>query len=92
MIYTREAWLEKRRRGLFRYLLIDGVLLMGGPFAVVLQVAGYFVFADEGQTFGQYFASPSTWARFFAHGLLFGIIMGYISWWRNQRASAASMS
>lgn len=90
MIYSRNDWTAKRGKGVFRYLLVDGVVLMGGPFAIVLQVAGYFVFADEGETFGQYFAAPATWARFLVDGLLFGVIMGYISWWRNERAFVAA--
>ena len=88
MSYTSAEWKVKRERGLGRYLLIDGILIMGGPFAVGLQIAGYFVFADEGQTFGQYFASSMTWLRFILHGTLFGIIMGYISWRRNESAFA----
>ena len=78
----------KRERGLARYLLVDGILIMGGPFAVVMQVAGFFAFADDGQTFGQYFAEPMTWARFILHGTLFGLIMGFISWRRNETAYA----
>ena len=88
MSYSPSDWKLKRHRGLMRYLLVDGVLIMGGPFAVAMQIAGYFVFADDGQTFGQYFAASMTWVRFILHGLLFGLIMGYISWRRNESAFA----
>ena len=86
MKYTPADWKVKRECGLMRYLLVDGILIMGGPFAVVMQVAGYFVFRDDFQSFGDYFASSVTWVRFFFHGTLFGLIMGYISWWRNESA------
>jgi hypothetical protein len=85
---TRAQWAVKRERGLFRYLLIDGVVFTGGPFAVVMQVVGYFLFADEGQTFGQYFTSTRTWTTFFLHGVLFGTIGGMIKWRRNEAAFA----
>jgi len=42
MKYSRADWAEKRKRGLGRYLLLDGILVLGGPFAVVMQVVGYF--------------------------------------------------
>ena len=88
MSYSAADWKVKRESGLMRYLLVDGVLIMGGPFAVAMQIAGYFVFVDDGQTFGQYFAAPATWVRFILHGVLFGLIMGFISWRRNEGAFA----
>jgi hypothetical protein len=90
MKYSREDWAAKREKGLGRYLLFEGIVITGGPFAVVMQVVGYFFLADEGQTFGQYFASTSTWVRFFLHGIAFGLIMGYINWRRNENAFAAA--
>lgn len=90
MSYTREAWLEKRKNGLVRFLLIDGVIFTGGPFAVILQVVGYFLFAQEGQTFGQYFTATLTWVTFFLHGGLFGGIMGYVKWRRYESAFGAA--
>jgi hypothetical protein len=77
-------WAEKRRRGLGRYLLIEGVLYTGGPFAVVMQVIGYFLFPGEANSYGEYFASSITWMRFLLHGVLFGLVMGYIKWRRNE--------
>jgi len=89
MNYTAAEWAEKRKRGLARYLLVDGILFTGGPFAVVMQVIGFFLLRDEGQTFGQYFSSTRTWITFLAHGILFGLIMGLINWRRNEKNAAA---
>ena len=89
MSYTKEAWAEKRKRGLGKYLIIDGILYTGGPFAVVMQVIGVFLLREEGQTIGQYFTSPRTWLTFILHGVLFGLIVGYVKWRRNENAFAA---
>jgi len=88
MIHAEDVWAEKKKRGLVRYLLVDGILITGGPFAVILQVVGYFLFPGDAQSFGQYFADTTTWVRFFFHGTLFGLIMGFINWRRNERAFA----
>ena len=88
MKYSAADWAEKRKRGLVRFLLIEGILYTGGPFAVVMQVLGVFLLRDEGQTFGQYFSSTRTWMTFLAHGTLFGLIMGFINWWRNEKNAA----
>ncbi len=80
MSYTREAWEQKRKKGLAKFLLMDGVLFTGGPFAVILQVVGYFLLGEEGQSFGQYFTATQTWVTFILHGTLFGGIMGFIKW------------
>ena len=61
---------------------------MGGPFAVIMQVVGYFFLRDDGQTIGEYFSASRTWITFFFHATLFGLIMGYVNWWRNQRSFA----
>ena len=90
MNYPDPNWEEKRKLGIGRYLLIEGILFTGGPFAVLMQVLGYFFWRDEGQTFRQYFMSSTTWVRFVLHGTAFGLIMAFIYWWRNERNHAAS--
>ena len=86
MNYSNAAWAEKRKAGLLRYLLIDGILFTGGPFAVVMQIIGLILLREEGQTIGQYFTSTRTWLTFMAHGTLFGLIIGFINWRRNEKA------
>ena len=88
MNFSEEVWAVKRARGIWRFLLIDGILVTGGPFAVILQVVGYFLFPGDAQTFGQYFADSTTWIRFVLHGTLFGLIMGFINWRRNEKVFA----
>lgn len=92
MKYSRELWQKKRDAGLKRYLFFDGILISGGSFAVVMQVVGYFILRDEGQTFGQYFSSSRTWTNFFFHATLFGLAVGYLNWRRNEKTYAGSGS
>lgn len=88
MKYSEAAWAEKRKRGLARYLLIDGILYTGGPFAVVMQIIGIFLLRDEGQTIGQYFTATQTWLTFMLHGTLFGLVVGFLNWKRNESSAA----
>lgn len=90
MKFTAEQWAEKRSKGLLKFLLIDGILINGGPFAVVMQVVGVFFLRAEGQPWGEYFSSTRTWTTFFLHATLFGLTMGFLNWWRNERAFASS--
>jgi hypothetical protein len=83
-------WSEKRSGGMAPYLFFDGVIKTGGPFAVVMQVIGFFLLREEGQTFAEYFGSSRTWITFFVHATLFGLIMGYINWRRNEAAFSGS--
>ena len=92
MKYSAEDWAIKREKGLPRFLMFDGILLTGGPFAVVLQVVGYFLFGGQYDTFGQYFSASKTWITFFFHATLFGLIMGFIYWRRNESAFGANSS
>lgn len=85
MKYSPDIWAIKRSRGIAKYLMIDGILFTGGPFAVVMQVIGVFLLRDEGQTIGQYFTASRTWTTFFFHATLFGLIIGFINWRRNER-------
>lgn len=86
MSFSKEIWAEKRKRGIGRYLLIDGILYTGGPFAVVMQILGVFLLREEGQAIGQYFTATRTWTTFLLHGTLFGLIIGFINWRRNEKA------
>ena len=85
-------WEQRRTKGLMRYLIVDGILFMGGPFALALQVLGYFLFPDGATSFGAYLASSTTWVRFLLHGTLFGLIAGAIKWRRNEIAYARTKS
>jgi hypothetical protein len=88
MKFTDEQWAEKRSKGLARFLFFDGILITGCPFAVIMQVVGYFYLRDEGQGWGEYFSSSRTWTTFFLHATIFGLIMGSLNWWRNERSIA----
>lgn len=83
-----DNWAERRKLGFVRYLFWNGIVIIGGPFAVVMQVIGYFFLRDEGQSVLEYFSSSRMWITFFFHATLFGGIMGFINWRRNERAFA----
>ena len=81
-------WEERRKQGFVRFLLWDGIMKTGAPFAVVMQVIGVFLLRDEGQSIGEYFASSRMWITFFFHATIFGAIMGVINWRRGENAYA----
>ena len=78
-------WAEKRKNGLLSFLFFDGILKMGAPFAVVMQIVGYFVLRDAAQTTSEYFGSSTTWLTFFLHATAFGLIMGFVNWFRSEK-------
>lgn len=92
MKYSKSDWTAKRERGLTKFLLFDGVLIIGCPFAVIMQVVGFFFLRDEGQGFLEYAGSSRTWTTFFFHATLFGLIMGILNWRRNENAFAGQLS
>ena len=79
-------WAEKRKNGLVSFLFFDGILKMGAPFALGMQIVGYFVLRDAAQTTGEYFGSSTTWLTFFLHATVFGLLMGIVTWFRNEKA------
>jgi hypothetical protein len=88
MRFSAQDWAEKRKRGMARFLFVEGVLFTGGPFALAMQLIGIFLLREEGQGVIQYLSASKTWMTFFAHATLFGLIMGMINWWRNEKAFA----
>lgn len=88
MKYSAAEWAEKRKKGIERYLMFDGILLAGGPFAVVMQIIAVLFARDEGQTIGQYLTASQTWMTFFALATLFGLVIGFINWRPNEKAVA----
>jgi hypothetical protein len=81
---TEPVHLSQASGGVFRHLLFNGILKMGAPFAVVMQLVGVFVLRDDGQSFGDYFGMPRTWITFFLHATIFGLTMGFITWFRKR--------
>ena len=55
-----------------------------------MQIVGLFLLRKDGQTFGDYLSSPITWGTFFLHATLFGLIIGFINWRRNEAAFNAA--
>lgn len=90
MRFSEAVWAEKRKAGISRFIFLEGILKAGSVFAVVMQFIGYFILADKSATFVTYFGSATTWTTFFLHATLFGSIMGYINWRRNERMHAAA--
>ena len=90
MLYPPAEWANKRKRGIARFLLIDGLLKLGAPFGFVMKAIGMLLLRDEGQTFGQYVTSSFTWTVFFLNATLFGLVMGFVNWRRNENAYFAS--
>ena len=73
MKYAEEVCVEKRKRGLERDLWVDGLLITGGPFAVVMQVIGFYFFAMTDKHLVSISVLRKTWITFFFHASIFDL-------------------
>ena len=75
-----------KAKGFTRYLLIDGLLKMGGAFAVLMTIFGYFIeYFFNGASLGDYVSDPKTWFKFIFLFVFFGLVVGFIGWKANER-------
>jgi len=75
-----------KAKGLTRYLLIDGLLKMGGPFAILMTVFGYFIeYFFNGASLADYVSAGVTWFKFIFLFVFFGLVVGFVGWRANER-------
>lgn len=86
MLYPPGDWAKKRKEGIARFILWDGILKLGAPFAFVMKAIAMLFLREEGQTLGDYITSSRTWLIFFLNATAFGIAMGFVNWRRNEKA------
>ena len=78
---------EHSRKGAARTILIDGLVVKGGIFALAMLVGGYFIRNYfHALTVYDYMTAAETWVTFAYYFLSFGSIMGLFEYARAQRA------
>jgi hypothetical protein len=74
-------WAQTRRRGRFRYVLRNGILFQGIPYATLITLANYFgVFGLE----RHHKLVPLLFA-FSVAAAFFGVIMGFLLWHLSEK-------
>lgn len=85
----KELWADVRAKGKFRYIVLQGVIITGGLFAMVMTLTGFFIeYGFRFSEFTTYALDSMTHTRFFLFATAFGSIMGVINWNRGEKAFA----
>ena len=81
-----EKWGKIRANGLAHFLFVNCVLKVGGLFATLMLIAGFFSAIDEALTLREYLLTARTWFTLIFHACFFGLLMGTFFWYTNEVA------
>ena len=87
---TQDATAEEPKKGAARIILIDGLLIRGGFFALWMIVGGFCIdwFFGRTTSFVEYVSSRATWTYFAFFLFVFGLFIGLDMWFRQKGAKA----
>lgn len=82
----RTKWSAYRAKGQVRFLLVEGILKLGGMFAILMLVSNYlFDYGFTNSNLADYLSSRKTISDFIYGGLFFGSLMGLFFWYMGER-------
>ena len=91
--HEKQIWSDIRAKGKFRYIILQGVIITGGLYALMMTVVGYFIeYGFNLSSITTYMFDSRTHTRFFLFATAFGAIMGIIKWNRGERAFAEAIA
>lgn len=68
-----------------KLILIDGLLVGGTKFAILMLVGGYFIeWYFDGLSLSGYLSGGITWYRLLFYFVIFGLFVGIDEWYRND--------
>ncbi len=92
----KEKWAEVRAKGRKRYILVNGILIMGGTFAILMPVFSQVIRLLRFYWFNTPYVSIDSTRDVFGYvadvfgyviaGVLFGWLMGRMNWSATERA------
>jgi hypothetical protein len=68
-----------------KLILLDGLIINGGLFAVLMTVANFFLeWYHSGQAINEYLIASKTWYTFLYYFLFFGLFIGISNWVKSK--------
>ena len=79
-------WHQTRKKGLFQFVIVNGILLFGLPLAIAITVFRFYFFYPLTDSLRDYLISSGTWMGFVLQALISGVLYGIIIWFVNERS------
>jgi hypothetical protein len=78
-------WHVTRERGMIRFIIVNGILLLGIPIAIATAVFRFYFGTPGASSWGEYLMSNGTWIGYILQALVTGIVFGAVVWFLNER-------
>ena len=81
----QDRWTETRKKGRTRYILLNGIVLIGGFFAVGMLAVDFYFLNSLELSLEAYLGKGMTWISFTINAVIMGLLMGTLNWYGNER-------
>lgn len=85
-------WQETRKKGILRFIIVNGILLFGIPVTIATAVIRFYFGTPGAYSWRDYLLSNGTWIGFILQALISGIIFGAVIWYFNERTYRSTVN
>jgi dolichyl-phosphate-mannose--protein O-mannosyl transferase len=84
-MFNQSNWDEVRKKGMFRFVLVNGVLSFGLPVAIASAFVRFYFGNPGTDSWSEYLFAGGTWLGYLLQAIVSGIVFGLVVWFLNSR-------
>ena len=89
--FRNSNWRAVRKRGILRFISVNGILSFGIPMAIVTAILEFEFGTPGTDSWREYLMSNGTWIGYIFLALVTGVIFGVLVWFFSERSYRSSI-
>ena len=85
-MFNASNWETTRKKGFFRFILVNGLLLFGFPSALLTALTRFYITSTSSPGSWHEFLSNGAWIGYIGQAMFSGLLFGSIIWLASNRS------